>query len=196
MISTANNGNTAKIDSALIIAIVAALAATWHFSRSVDVSIRTEQQGPENTFLPVSTDAQIVLSLKNEDKTADSLTVGGTVRLKNIPRRFIGREVRCRFSASNYLPVDTLLTLKTVMTLPVSRDEQVFGSIRLRLRGNKPSDKVTIAGQPVTPAADNTVELFIPAEHQRTAYPVLINGQLQPDSIYMPCGENDIFIIE
>ena len=182
--------------AAMITAVVLALAATWHFSRSVDVDIVLQEQEPVNVYLPESNDAQLVLSLKNEDKTADSLLVGDTVRLKNIPRRFVEKKVRCRFSATNYLSVDTALVLKTSMSLPANRDKQVFGNVHVRLRGNRPSDKISIAGREVTPAADNSIELFIPMEEQRTAYPVEVNGRIQPDSIYMPCGADDIFIVE
>jgi hypothetical protein len=136
-----------------------------------------------------------VLTLQNEQKILDSLSIGATGQLRNIPRRFIGKQVSCYFSAPNYNTLDTLLTLKTNITLPVSRNSDVFGNIRLRLRGHHSTDHIEIADNHVTPLPDGTVSLHIPLPLQRTAYPVRVNGEPQPDSIFMPCGENDIYII-
>ncbi len=181
--------------AALITTILIALFATWHFARSVDINLTLSEQAPANTYLPVSHNTHVVLTLQNEQKTLDSLSIGATGHLRNIPRRFIGKQVNCHFSAPNYNTLDSLLTLKTDITLPVSRNADVFGNIHIRLRGYRPSDCIEIAGIPVTPLPDGAVSLNIPLSMQRTAYPVRVNGELQTDSIFMPCGENDIYII-
>jgi hypothetical protein len=95
-------------------------------------------------------------------------------------------------SAKDYLPLDTVVTLQRELCQILNRDADIYGHICLRLIG-KPQT-LCIAGRTVSPDAQGKVELDIPIEEQRTWYPVeWINGK---DTIYMPCGEDDIIVIE
>ena len=53
---------------------------------------------------------------------------------------------------------------------------------------------MNIAGYEITPTSTGLVELNIPIEQQHTAYTV--ESQYGTDTIYMPCGENDILILQ
>ena len=106
--------------------------------------------------------------------------------------------MQCTFSGSGYEPIDTMLTLRTSMTLPVRRDESIYGHIRFRLRGTEHPERQTIriAGQDLRADKDGLVETYVPLEEQQTAYSVEVNGKVLTDSVYTPCGENDIIMME
>ena len=190
-----------KRQRATIIAIVAGvlclLGLTWHFSRSVDIAIEVTEASAAVETLPACTDGHLVLTLHNEEKEKDSVALNETVTFRNIPRRFVGQEVQCRFHGSGYLPIDTILTLRTSITLPITRDERIYGHIRFRLRGTEHPEKqaIRIAGQELKADKDGLVETDVPLEEQQTAYSVEVNGSMLPDSIYTPCGENDIIMM-
>ena len=83
------------------------------------------------------------------------------------------------------------------MQIPIERDADLYGHVKVRLRGDKPNPEklnVSIAGYNVKPTADGLIELDIPLAEQHTAYPVSVDTHLLPDSIYMPCGDNDIIL--
>lgn len=184
--------------AAIVAGVLCMLALTWHFSRSVDVAIEIAEASVPVAALPACTDGQISLQLNNEEKNKDSVGVGETVIFRNIPRRFVGREVQCRFSGNGYKAIDTTLTLRTKTVLPVSRDEQMYGHIRFRLRGTGQPEKlnIRIAGQELRADKDGLVETNVPLAEQQTAYSVEVNGTILQDSVYTPCGENDIVMTE
>jgi hypothetical protein len=184
--------------AAIVAGVLCMLALTWHFSRSVDVAIEIAEASVPVAALPACTDGQISLQLNNEEKNKDSVGVGETVIFRNIPRRFVGREVQCRFSGNGYQAIDTTLTLRTKTVLPVSRDEQMYGHIRFRLRGTGLPEKlnIRIAGQELRADKDGLVETNVPLAEQQTAYSVEVNGTILQDSVYTPCGENDIVMTE
>ena len=184
--------------AAIVAGVLCLLGLTWHFSRSVDVAIEIAEASMPVEALPACTDGQISLQLNNEGKEKDSVSIGETVIFRNIPRRFVGQEVQCTFSGSGYKSIDTTLTLRTKTVLPVTRDEHIYGHIRFRLRGAAQPEKtiIRIAGQELKADKDGLVETDVPLEEQQTAYSVEVNGKVLNDSIYTPCGENDIIMME
>ena len=188
-----------KIMTTAIVALVLALIGlTWHFSRSVNVAIDLQEATSPNELLPIADDGILTLTLSNETKTLDSLTVGQQAVFANIPRRFIGKEVQCTFAAAGYLDTDTLLILGTRQTLPVERDAAIYGNIHFRLRGISHPERhnVEIAGHEILPSADGLVELTLPIEEQAQWYLVGVDGKVLSDTLFMPCGEDDIMIVE
>ena len=181
----------------IALAVAAALALTWYFARSIDIRLQAVETTEQNPHLPLCQDARLIVSLDNEQKTADSIDLHTPVVFSNIPRRFVGRKVRICFTGTGYLPVDTMLPLRQQMQIPIERDADLYGHVKVRLRGDKPNPEklnVSIAGYNVKPTADGLIELDIPLAEQHTAYPVSVDTHLLPDSIYMPCGDNDIIL--
>lgn len=182
---------------ALVLAVLAMLGLTWYISRSIDISVELPEATAHNSNLPACTDGRLTLQLSNEEKIMDSICLDSQLVFKNIPQRFIGKEVHCTFTGEGYLPVDTTLALQSSIVLPVKRDSDLYGHIHFRLRGieNPEMQTVVIAGRIIRPEPDGLIDMQIPVEEQRTAYSVIVNNQ-QADSIYMPCGENNILIVE
>ena len=176
---------------ALLVAVV--LLLTWFFSQTVDVNIRVQEATPHNEALPPCTDITLRLYLDKEQKTDTIAALGETSVLHHIPPRYIGKDVRVTLSAKDYLPLDTVITLQRDLCLPLRRDADIYGHVHFRVIG-KPQP-LTIAGQTVLPDHEGVVALDIPVSEQLTAYPVFVN-KCVADTLYMPCGEDDIIAIE
>ena len=178
--------------SLLALVVALALGLTWLFSQTVDVQIHVQEATPHNQALPPCTDIALRLFLDKEQKTDTIEALGETAVFRHIPPRYIGKKVRMNLSAKDYLPLDTVVTLQRELCQTLSRDADIYGHICFRLIG-KPQT-LCIAGRTVSPDAQGKVELDIPIEEQRTWYSVeWVNGK---DTIYMPCGEDDIIVLE
>lgn len=179
--------------SLLTLLVALALGLTWFFSQAVDVNIQVEEGTPHNEYLPPCTNIVLRLYLDKEQKTDTIATLGEIAILRHIPPRYIGKDVRITLSAKDYLPLDTIVVLQREMCLPISRDADIYGHVHCRLFG-KPQP-LQIAGYTVLPDEDGWVELDIPISEQQTVYPVFVNQHLI-DTLYMPCGEDDIIVLE
>ena len=171
--------------------VILALSLTWFFSQTVEVNIKVQETTPNNEALPPCTDIALRLYLDKEQKTDTIATLRGTSILRHIPPRYIGKEVRVSLSAKDYLPLDTTITLQRELCLPLRRNADIYGHIRFRIIGN--SQPLYIAGRSVVPDTNGQVELQLPIEEQRTFYPV--EWTSGADTIYMPCGEDDVIAI-
>lgn len=179
--------------SLLSLLVVLAMGITWYFSQTVDVAIQVQETTPRNDVLPPCSDLTMHLYLDDEQKTDTLATLTETAVLHHIPPRYIGQDVRIQLFAKDYLPLDTILTLQRKLCLHLRRDAEIYGHIRFRLIGKR--QPLCIAGRTITPNEDGLVELYIPVSEQQTAYPVFVD-QYVTDTLYMPCGEDDIILIE
>jgi hypothetical protein len=176
----------------LSLVIACALGCTWYLSQSVAVSVIPYEASPHNDYLPPASHVTVSLSLENESKT-DSLTaLGDTLLFRNIPPRYIGREVRLCVTADGYIPCDTNMVLQKRNRLPMLRNPEIYGHVHFRLIG-KPQ-RLSVAGRTVLPDKDSRVDISFPVAEQRKAYPVEWQGGA--DSVYMPCGGDDVIITE
>jgi len=177
----------------MAIIFVLALGLTWFFSQTVEVAIQVEETTPHNEYLPPCTNMVLQLYLDKEQKTDTIAALGETAVLRHIPPRYIGREVRVTLSAKDYLPLDTTVVLQREMRLPLRRDAEIYGHIRFRLIGQP--QPLLFAEKTAAPDEDGMVDFSLPIEEQRTSYPVFVNQHVI-DTLYMPCGEDDIIAIE
>jgi hypothetical protein len=180
--------------ASLLIAL--ALGLTWYMSQTVDVHIQVDEATPMNANLPPCRDIALRLYLDNEQKSDTLAALGETSVLRNIPPVYIGRKARVTLSAKGYVPLDTTLALQRRMSLSLHRDAALYGHVRFRLYGIPHPEKaiISIDGNRVRSDENGMVDLMIPLADQRTVYPVAIGEYT--DSIYMPCGEDDIIVLE
>ena len=178
--------------SLLALLMVLALGLTWFFSQTVDVAVQVEETTLHNEYLPPCTNMVMQLYLDKEQKTDTIAALGETAVLRHIPPRYIGKEVRVSLTAKDYLPLDTMITLQREMSLPIRRDADIYGHIRFRVIGKQQA--LRIEGYEVSPDMSGIVELSLPMEEQRTLY--VVEWESGRDTLYMPCGEDDIIAIE
>ena len=184
-----------------IIAVVAALTSVWIMNQPVDVEMQLNEVSVHNENLPPLEDAIVTMALDNETKTDTIHTIDGRVIFANIPHKYMGKEVHIQVSCRDFLPTDTTLSLSQNVTLDLRRDESVYGNIHFRLWNPEKEEAVAntqlvIAGQMVTSDEDGLVSLFVPLEVQQKVYSVSASIPLVKDSIYMPCGEDDVIAIQ
>lgn len=183
-----------------ILLTLAALAGVWVYNQPVDVAVRLQEQSAHNDALPPLRDAVVTIALDNETKSDTLSSLDRVIAFTNIPRRYIGKEVRMTVSCRDFLAVDTTVTLTKDVTVAISRDPSVYGNVHFRLWDSDtetpvPNVGIEMAGQSTTADAAGNVTLFVPLEHQRTAYRLTASVPLASDTIYMPCGPDDVVLV-
>lgn len=185
----------------LSIAVVASLIGVWITNQPVDVEMRLKEASVHNDQLPPLQNAIITITLDNETKTDTLHNIDNSIVFTNIPHRFIGKEVRVTATCRDYLDVDTMITLYKDVVLNISRNPSVFGDVHFRLwnpETEKPleNEVIEIAGQTATSDEDGRVSLFVPLEVQQAKYAIKSSVPLANDTVYLPCGPNDVILTE
>lgn len=181
--------------------VLTALISVWAANQPIDVEVRLTETSVRNDRLPALSEAVVVMTLDNETKTDTIHSLDGSVLFTNVPHRFLDQPVRMMMTAPNFLSVDTLVTLSPDIVLSVQRDPKVFGHVRFRLWDSTAERgvagvKVSLAGQETTSDANGAVELTVPLSEQRAIYQVNSSIPLVSDSIYMPCGKDDVVLVK
>ena len=182
-----------------IVAVIAALVGAWLANQPFDAEVSLQETSVHRETLPPLKDAVVTLTLDNETKTDTIRTLDGSIVMTNIPHRFINKEVRVRVVCRDFQPVDTLLRLSKIVCIGIQRDETVYGQVAFRL-WNPMEEKavagvvVTVDGHEVMSDETGQVRLQIPLQEQQTAYRVTADVPLETDSLYMPCGEDDVIL--
>lgn len=184
-----------------IVAMIAALVSVWVINQPVDVKMQLSEASEHNSQLPQLKDAVITMTLDNEVKTDTIHSLDNVVTFTNIPHRYLGKEVHVTANCANYFPIDTTFTLTRDVVLSIRRDPSVYGVVHFRLWNPEtettvPNVEVEIAGQTAISDEEGRISLVIPLEAQREAYPILASVPLANDTIYMPCGPNDVILTE
>ena len=182
-----------------IIAVLAALIGVWVTNQPLDVEIKLNEASFHNHHLPPLKDAIITLTLDNETKTDTISSLDDSIVFANIPRRFIDNKVCMQFICQDYFKKDTTIILSEKNVLNVNRDSTVFGNIHFRIWNPDtetpvPHSKIEIAGYEAVSDENGNITLFIPLEQQRKAYHIIATQPLVTDSIYMPCGDDDVVL--
>ena len=185
----------------LLIVVVASLIGVWIANQPVDVEMRLKEASVHNDQLPPLQNAIITITLDNETKTDTLHNIDNSIVFTNIPHRFIGKEVRVTATCRDYLDVDTMITLYKDVVLNISRNPSVFGDVHFRLwnpETEKPlvNEVIEIAGQMATSDEDGRVSLFVPLEVQQAKYAIKSSVPLANDTVYLPCGPNDVILTE
>lgn len=182
-----------------IIAVIAALVSVWVINQPVDVKMQLSEASIPNSQLPALKDAVITMTLDNEVKADTIRSLDNVVTFTNIPHKYLGKEVHVTANCANYLPIDTTFTLTKDVVLNIRRDPSVYGDVHFRLWNPEtetivPNVEVEIAGQTAISDEEGRISLVIPLEAQREAYPISASVPLANNTIYMPCGPDDVIL--
>ena len=152
-----------------------------------------------NVKLPSLKDAEVTIMFDNKTEVDTIRSMGDSVVFKEIAHKNLNKDVRVIVKCQNYLDIDTTFVLSKTVELNIKRDPVVFGSIHFRL-WNPDIEKavanteVEIAGYKAVSDNEGNVELFIPLEHQQPVYQIKANIPLENDTIYLPCGKDDVVL--
>ena len=183
-----------------IVCTLSAMIGVYMMSQPVDVRLKLNEASYLNTNLPPLRNAEVVLKLQNEEKRATVVSLDSFAVFKNIPSKFLNKEVQVLAHTKDYLDVDTMVFLSENLTIDIHRNPSVYGDVKFQIwdedANGVPHVDVSILGYKDTSTIDGYISLFIPLEEQRDKYHVTSSIPLKRDTIYMPCGENDILIIK
>lgn len=183
------------------LAVIGALIGVWRANQPFDALMRLEEASLHNEQLPPLHDAAVTLTLANETKTDTVSALDETFTFTNIPHRFLNRSVNITVACKDFLVTDTVITMDKSMTLRLYRDPAVYGDIHFKLWNFSEEEavtqtKVTIEGFEAISDENGMVSLFIPLEMQRKAYKITTDVPLVTDSIFMPCGDDDVILVK
>ena len=184
-----------------IIAMITALVSVWVTNQPVDVSIKLNEASMHNSQLPALKDAVVTMTLDNEVKTDTLRSLDNAITFTNIPHKYLGKEVHVTVTCPDYLPCDTTLVITKDAVLNIRRDPHVYGDVHFRLWNPEtettvPHVEIAMAGQTAISDEEGRVALFIPLEAQREAYSLSASVPLANDTIYLPCGPDDVILIK
>ena len=145
--------------------------------------------------------AILTLKLDGETKTDTLDNIADKGLILHVPSHYIGQEIPITFTCKDFLPIDTVMVLSREMTLDIRRDSRVYGQVHFRLWNPDKEQavsncRVTVNGRETRSDENGYIDLFLPLEEQRTAYPVTSDIPLLEDSVYMPSGEDDVILTE
>ena len=181
------------------IAVIAAIIGVWKASQPFDAEIQLNEASVHNTQLPALHNAVITLHLDNETKTDTISFIEDLTTFSNIPHRYLNKEARMTMTCQDFMNIDTTLVLTKDVVLNIQRDAAVYGDVHFRLWNPETEQAVAgteleVAGQKVISDNIGRVSLFVPLGEQRSVYQVASSVPLANDTIYMPCGPDDVIL--
>ena len=184
-----------------IFVILTTLIGVWYMNRPIDIKIKLNEASIQNSMLPPMKDAIVTLKLDNETKTDTILSINEYALFRNIPHHYLDKQVQIVLVCQDFVSLDTVLTLKKDVILNISRNPDVYGNVHFLLwnpNTEKPvvNKKIVIGKNETISDAEGNVKLKIPLNEQQHAYPVKADIMLEDDTIYMPCGENDVLLTQ
>ena len=183
-----------------VLAVAAAMLFLWKANQPFDAEVQLNEVSAINAQLPPLHDAMVTLSLDNETKTDTIVSLGAFTTFSNIPHRFLNQPVRITVSCRDYQDVDTIVNLSKSTLLNIRRDPLVYGTIRFKLWNANTeqaidSVKVDIAGQEAWSDINGQISMTIPLEKQQKAYRINADLDMVSDTLFMPCGDNDVILV-
>ncbi len=183
--------------SVMVLVVLAIMGCIWTSSQPFDASIQIHEAPFPNNALPPFTEAAVELRMDKDGKTRTIHSSSDQITFKDIPHRYLDKPVRILVKCRGYIDVDTVLALGRAVSLDIRRDPSVYGGIHFHIWDPKtektvPNVSVEIGGFKAVSDQDGLVELNIPLEAQQAQYPIVSSIPLVADTVYMPCGEDDV----
>lgn len=180
--------------------VVSLLIGVYTMNQPIDVKIQLKETTYHNPALPPIQPTELVLDLKDEVKKSVLLAFDSAVVFKNIPHKYLNKEVYISANIRDFIPLDTALVLSENMQINIQRNTHVYGDIKFQLWDKNAKAlsgvKIQIQGYEVVSDEEGYVSLFIPLEKQLTKYHIATSVPLSKDTITLPCGEDDVLIIK
>ena len=181
------------------LAVITALIVVWRSNQPYDIKLQLNEASFQNDNLPPLKDAVVTLYFDNETKTDTIHALNDIMVFNNIPHRFLNKPLRVSVTCRDFMSLDTTLPATQSIMINLYRNPTVYGDIHFKLWN--PEKEIaesqailSIAGMETTSDENGNVALFVPLEKQRKSYHIESSLALYSDTIYMPCGENDVVL--
>ena len=184
-----------------VIAVICALWGVWKTNQPIETTIHLNEASTINEQLPPLHNAVVTINLDNETKTDTISSIANELVFTNIPHRFLNKPVHITVDCSDFLHLDTTMALAPSISLNLFRDPTVYGAIQFRLWDLEKEttiahERLNIAGYEAISDDKGVVSLFIPLEKQQRYYQVKASMPLVNDTLHMPCGEDDVILVQ
>lgn len=184
-----------------ILTVLATVSFVYVKNLPVDVTLSLTEASTPNDNLPPMGDGVVTLTLGKEVKTDTIANINQKGTFLQVPQKYLGKEVRVTFACRDFLPVDTMLVLNKDILLPVRRDSTVYGCVRFGIwqqikEQYLPGARVSVDGIEAVSDSQGIVQLYVPLARQKTSYAVVCHKPYASDSIIMPTGDSDAFVVE
>ena len=182
-----------------VILMVSALFYTAYINKSVDITAGLKETSIHNEQLPSLKDAVVTIMLGDKTEIDTIHSIDEKVLFREIAHKHLGKKVRVTVKCQNFIETDTVFVLTKDVVLNIKRNPDIFGNIHFHL-WNPDTERavanteVEIAGYKVVSDNEGDVELFIPLEHQQPSYQIKANIPLENNTIYLPCGKDDVVL--
>lgn len=182
-----------------IILVLSALSYTWYINQPVDVTTRLVEASVHNEQLPPLKGAVVTIELGDKTDIDTIHSIEECALFREIAHKHLNHEVRMTVVCQDFVPVDTTLLLTKDVVLHIHRDPTVYGNLHFKLwnpEEEKPvvNAEVEIAGRKVTSDNEGHVLLSVPLKEQQTRYSIKSTVPLANDTVYLPCGPDDVII--
>lgn len=185
-----------------LVGVLVLLYTVWSINKPIDVEVSLTDGTVANAALPPLADAAVSIYIDKEIKTDTIAHLGETISFPNIPKKYMGKNVRIRIDCKDYCEVDTVVSLSEHVSVTINRDMQVYGNVHFGLwdldsESMLPGRHIEVDGIKVKSDSLGFVNLTIPFEKQKSAYLVRSDElDLNDSLVYMPCGENDVICVK
>jgi hypothetical protein len=184
-----------------VASVTCALFGTWRANQPKNVIVRLNEASYHNENLPPLKDAIVTMMLNNETKSDTIYNLDSSITFTNIPHRYLNHPVHFSVYCQNHLNIDTVVLLSPNTQLKIHRDPTIYGNVHFRLWDQEKekivaNEKITIGDFEVVSDNNGFVSLFIPLEKQQRYYCITASIPLVRDTIYMPCGKNDVLLVQ
>lgn len=184
-----------------VIAVLCAILLVWRANQPFDVTVKLNETSVHNGQLPPLKDAVVTISLDNETKCDTIRSLNDAITFTNIPRCYLGKDVEFSVSCPTFIDATTNLKLTQNVILDIHRDEHFYGDVSFQIFSLETETflsgvKVSINGQEATSDANGRINTFIPLEKQQPCYIINCPLPLENDTVFMPCGTNDVVLIK
>ena len=181
------------------VAIAAALLCVRHMNQPFDVEVKLNEVSAHNESLPPLKDALVTIRLDNESKIDTLHSMDDNLVFNNIPHHYLNQTVSFSVVCPYFFETDTSLTLSPNVSINIQRNDSIFGKVLFHIYDPNTEmyvDNATIglAGQETVSDANGCVSLYVPLEKQRSYYLVTSSVPLENDTLFMPCGKDDVLL--
>lgn len=177
-----------------LVMILSAIGLTWQVSKSFDMKVSIEEGTPLNTYLPQSDSVAVTFTLPGDVR--QEMIIGNKGVLRHLPSSVRNQDIRVQATCLGFLPLDTVVTADADVTLMLTRDKDLYGHLTAVVWQDQPLPQIElqVANHTVITDEQGRFVLELPIEEQKRVYPISYKGQ-QLDSLYVPCGKNDVIVI-
>ena len=178
--------------------VIGALVGTWLLNQPFTAHITLTETTPVVDALPPLQNAVLTLKLGDEERTDTLPDIRSEGVFRYLPARLKGQETAVRLEAYGYRTTDTIVVLNESVTLPIQRDEELFGrlSALVLVDGEIIPNLALRIGQIETCTDHNgRFHLLVPLEQQQRVYPVSTLDHRHSGTLYAPCGPNDVVVL-